>query len=140
MIFGGDRSELRQMYADAWHKHCAGEVLSSLEAQIAAVVEQHPEYHQVIAEGDVETPYTAAEGRTNPYLHMGLHLALREQVSTDRPAGIAAIQRKLQHTLIDPHDAEHRMIEVLAQTLWEAQKQNSAPDEAEYLQRLRLLS
>ena len=48
MIFGQDRNELRQMYADAWQKRVAGKVLSPLEAQIAQVVEEHPEYLSLI--------------------------------------------------------------------------------------------
>ena len=140
MIFGGDRTELRQMYADAWRKSCAQEVLSPLEVQIAEVIEQHPEYHPIIGESNVEAPFSPDDGQENPFLHMGLHLALREQVSTDRPAGIAAIQRQLLHKLGSQHDAEHCMIEVLAETLWEAQSSNSAPNEAKYLERLRRLS
>ena len=70
---------------------------------------------------------------------MGLHLAIREQVGTRRPAGIEAVHARLSRTLGDAHEAEHRMIEVLAETLWEAQRAGSAPDEAGYLERLRRL-
>lgn len=140
MIFGEDRSELRQMYADAWRKFCAGEILSPLEAQIAAVVDDHPEYQSMVTKGNIETPFTVESGQINPFLHMGLHLALREQVSTDRPAGIAAIHRNLSHKHGDPHAAEHRMQEALAETLWEAQSENRAPDEVKYVERLRQLS
>ena len=31
MIFGQNRDELRQMYADAWHKRCDGTPMSPLE-------------------------------------------------------------------------------------------------------------
>jgi hypothetical protein len=118
MIFGQDRHELRKMYAEAWKKQLAGQPMSPLELQIAAVVAQHPEYH---------------------VLHMGLHLGIREQVATDRPAGIAKIYEALAARDGDPHAAEHRMIECLAETLWEAQSANRAPDEALYLERLRRL-
>ena len=43
MIFGEDRNELRRMYQAAWQKFRGEEALSPLEAQIAQVVEQHPE-------------------------------------------------------------------------------------------------
>jgi hypothetical protein len=136
MIFGQDRSELRKMYADAWAKSQAGAVLSPLEAQIANVVAEHPEYHDVIEGNIAESDYVPEDGQTNPFLHMGLHLALREQVSTNRPSGIAAIHSKMSHKLGDLHDAEHRMIECLAETLWEAQSANQMPDENKYLERL----
>ncbi len=138
MIFGQDRNELRRMYADAWKKRIDGQVLSPLEAQIAQVIEDHPEYVDAVT-GDLELDYTVEGGHTNPFLHMGLHLGLREQVATDRPAGIADIHARLAGKTGDVHDAEHRMIDCLAETLWEAQSQNRMPDEAAYLDRLRRL-
>jgi len=139
MIFGQDRHELRKMYADAWKKQLAGQPLSPLEAQIAAVVAEHPEYHDALSGGDLDRDFTPEGGKTNPFLHMGLHLGIREQVATDRPGGIAKIHRELTARLGDPHAAEHRMIDCLAETLWEAQSTNRAPDEALYLERLRRL-
>jgi hypothetical protein len=138
MIFGQDRNELRKMYADAWQKHCGKQPLSPLEAQIAQVIVDHPEYHDAIS-GNLDRDF-AVEGReTNPFLHMGLHLGIREQVSTDRPGGVATIYSSLASKSGDAHDAEHRMIDCLAETMWEAQSQNQAPDEAEYMERLRQL-
>ena len=137
MIFGADRNELRSMYRDAWSKHREKRPLSPLEAQIVAVVEWHPEYHNDVAAGDFDRDYTPDGGRTNPFLHMGLHLGIREQVATDRPAGIASIYQALRDRTGDPHAAEHEMIEALAETLWEAQSTSGAPDEAGYLRRLR---
>ena len=139
MIFGQDRNELRKMYADAWKKQLAGQPLSPLEAQIAAVVAEHPEYHDALTDADLDRDYTPEGGQTNPFLHMGLHLGIREQVATDRPGGIATIHRELTARHGDPHAAEHRMIDCLAETLWEAQSANRAPDEALYLERLRRL-
>ena len=139
MIFSENRGDLRRMYADAWRKRVDGRPLSPLEAQIADVIESHPEYHDAVTAEDLDQDYTPEGGRTNPFLHMGLHLGLREQVATDRPAGIAAIYQGLADRLGDVHDAEHRMIDCLAETLWEAQSQNSAPDEERYLERLRQL-
>ena len=139
MIFSQDRETLRKMYTDAWAKFRRNEILSPLEAQIAEVVEQHPEYHAV-----VESPSSAEAGPSggahNPYLHMGMHLAIREQVSTNRPAGISALCAGLSERLGDRLEAEHRMMEALGETLWEAQRNNAAPDEAAYLDRLRRIS
>ena len=139
MIFGQDRNELRKMYADAWQKHCDRLPLSPLEAQIADVVEIHPEYHADVTGDDLNRNYTPDGGQTNPFLHMGLHLGIREQVSTNRPAGIAAIHKALAGNKGDAHTDEHEMIECLAETLWEAQSSNQPPDEAKYLERLRQL-
>ena len=138
MIFGQDRNELRKMYADAWNKHCAKQLLTPLEAQIAQVIDDHPEYHDAIT-GDIERDFSVDDSETNPYLHMGLHLGIREQVSTNRPAGIATMFKALAIRVGGSHDAEHRMIDCLAETLWEAQSNNMPPDEAAYLERLRHL-
>ncbi len=138
MIFGQDRNELRKMYADAWQRQLAGEPLDPLAAQIAAVVGEHPEYHQAVL-GDLNADFTIEGGQTNPFLHMGLHLSIREQVSTNRPFGIRDIFQKLAEKLNNPHEAEHRMIDCLAESLWEAQRNQQPPDEAEYLERLKRL-
>ena len=138
MIFGQDRNELRQMYASAWQKRCANEELSPLEDQIARVIEDHPEYHDAVS-GDLDREFTVEGGRTNPFLHMGLHLGIREQVATDRPAGIAAVFSTLAGRIGDPHKAEHQMIDCLAETLWEAQRHNEPPDESAFVERLRKL-
>ena len=138
MIVPQDRNALRRMYADAWQKHSEGTPLSPLEAQIAAVIAEHPEYVDAIS-GDTAEEYRPEDGRTNPYLHMGLHLGLREQVATNRPAGITQVYEAVVARTGDRHEAEHRMIDCLAETLWEAQSGNAAPDEQEYLRRLRKL-
>jgi hypothetical protein len=139
MIFGQNREELRQMYADAWRKALDGAALSPLETQIANVIEQHPEYQSALGAENIGRDYTPEEGQTNPFLHMGLHLGIREQVATNRPPGISDIYRRLVAKRGDPHAAEHDMIECLAEILWEAQSQNRAPDEEQYLERLRRL-
>ena len=140
MIFGQNRDELRQMYADAWRKRTEGKPMSALEVQIADVIELHPEYHGDVTSIDLARDYNPDGGQTNPFLHMGLHLGIREQVSTNRPAGIAEIHKSLVARNGDVHAAEHAMIECLAEALWEAQRDNRPPDEARYLERLRQMA
>ncbi|NQV86505.1 MAG: DUF1841 family protein [Woeseiaceae bacterium] len=140
MIFGQDRNELRKMYADAWQKHCEKTPLTPLETQIADVIEWHPEYHADVTSDELNKDYTPDAGKTNPFLHMGLHLGIREQITTNRPPGIGSIYSTLTAKIGDHHLAEHRMIDCLAETLWEAQSQNTAPDEQKYLARLHRLT
>jgi hypothetical protein len=142
-IFAGQsREQLRRTYLEAWRKFSAKQPLEPLEAQLAAVIAEHPEYLQWIEAGDaaLAAEFTPESGRQNPFLHMGLHLALREQVATNRPAGIADIHRKLAEKMGGAHDAEHAMLEPLAETLWEAQRNQRMPDERIYLERLRALT
>jgi len=140
MIFGQDRNELRNMYRDAWQKHCDKLPLSPLEAQIAAVIEWHSEYHADVTGENLDRDYAPGGGKTNPFLHMGLHLGIREQVATNRPAGIAQVHATLLARLGDAHATEHAMIEALAEALWEAQSNNAPPDEQKYLRRLQALA
>lgn len=136
-----DRSGLRRHYVEAWRKHRAGIPLEPLEHQLVAAIEQHPEY-QPLFEGDEQAlgrDYTPESGQSNPFLHLGLHLAIREQVATDRPAGIAAVHRELSRRLGDAHEAEHRMLEKLGEALWLSQRTGRPPDEVAYLESLRQL-
>jgi len=132
---------MRRRYLEAWRKFSAHEPLAPLEGQLAAVIAEHPEYIGWLESGDAAllAEFTPEGGRENPFLHMGLHLAIREQVATDRPAGIARLHRELTRRSENAHAAEHRMIEPLAQTLWEAQRSGQVPDELAYLERLRRL-
>lgn len=138
MIFSQDRNSLRAMYADAWRKQRDGLPLTALEAQIATVIGEHPEYEQAVT-GDLQQEFTVEGGETNPFLHMGLHLSVREQVATDRPPGIRTVFEQLATKTGDAHTAEHRMIDCLAEVMWVAQRDNQPPDEQEYLQQLRRL-
>ncbi len=139
MMFGRDRNELRRMYTDAWHKSEKGLVLSPLEAQIVTVIEEHPEYVPAVVTPNLDEDFQPTGGQTNPFLHLGLHLALRDQVATDRPTGIRTAFDALETRTGDRHNAEHRAIECLAETLWEAQRDNAPPDEQAYLERIRRL-
>jgi hypothetical protein len=138
---GQNRDQMRRMYLEAWRKFSAREPLQPLEAQLAAVIAEHPEYVTWLESGEnaLTAEFTPEGGRQNPFLHMGLHLAIREQVATDRPAGIAEVHQKLSARLGDAHAAEHTMLEALAEALWEAQRSGRPPDEQAYLERLRTL-
>ncbi len=142
-IFAGqNREQMRRMYLEAWRKFSSRLPLEPLEAQLAAVIAEHPEYIAWLESGDsaLGAEFTPEGGRENPFLHMGLHLAIREQVATNRPAGITDIHSRLSARLGDAHAAEHAMLEPLAETLWEAQRLGRMPDEQVYLQRLKNLS
>jgi len=141
MLFTQDRTRTRQLFRSVWKKHQAGTALEPLEKQIATLLEEHPHYHALLTKDDsvLDKDFTAEDGSENPFLHLSLHLALREQVGTDRPAGIASITRSLLLKHQDGHEVEHMMIEKLGLYLWEAQRQQRAPDEASYLNSLREL-
>jgi len=136
------REQLRQFYCESWDKHLKQqEKLSPLEQQIVAVVKEHPEYHTLLENKDasVSADYLPEMGDNNPFLHLGMHLGIREQVSTDRPPGMAELYQRLV-ALKGIHDAEHEMMECLAEMIWQAQQNLTQPDENSYLDCLGKIS
>ncbi|WP_456407785.1 DUF1841 family protein [Thiolapillus sp.] len=139
-MFGQDRGRLRRYYLQAWEKQLAGDPLEPLESLIAGVIQQHPEYHALLQSDDaLERDFTPEQGQSNPFLHMGMHISLAEQIGADRPPGIRDAYQKIKNKLGDAHAAEHQMMECLGLALWEAQQQNRAPDEQGYLECLKKL-
>jgi hypothetical protein len=132
------RAELRQMYVESWRKRRERLPVEPVEAQVADVVQDHPEYQPALEQGDdvLDRDFQPEAGAVNPFLHMGLHLAVRDQVATDRPPGIKAAFGRLAARHATPHDAEHVLIELLAEALWTAQRNGQAPDERAYLARV----
>jgi Domain of unknown function (DUF1841) len=133
------REQLRRAYAEAWAKHVARSPLTPLEALITDVIGAHPEYHGVVADAGTALAFEqdAAGAAENPFLHMGLHLAVREQLSIDRPPGIRELHRQLQARFGDAHSAEHTLMEALGEELFDAQRTGQAPDEQRYMTRAR---
>lgn len=138
-MFGTDRNEIRNNYFAVWKKHHDSEALTDLEKQILAVLLEHPEYHYIFNDRDkyLDKDYTPEHGETNPYLHMSLHLAIRDQVSTNRPQGVAELFGQLTKKLGDPLEAEHTMLESLMGQLWAAMQKGVDFDNESYLEDLR---
>ncbi len=135
MIFTQNREEIRRFYLEAWKKEKQGVPLEPLETQLIDIIQAHPEYHQVLEQGEdsIDWEWTPEMGESNPFLHMGMHLAIREQLSTDRPPGIRSATKKLFKQIGDGHETEHQMMECLGETLWRGQRGGKAPDEQNYL-------
>ena len=141
MLFGQNRDELRRFYVEAWRKYRDKTPIQPLEALIAEVVALHPEYHALLedAEQAITREFSAESGQDNPFMHMGMHIGIREQLSTNRPIGIVIAYERLLKKLGDRHEVEHRMIECLGQALWEAQRSGTPPDDSAYLDCLNRL-
>jgi hypothetical protein len=139
-MFGNDRDAMRRYYCQSWQKFQLKQPLDALEQQIAQVVAEHPEYHHLLTNDEraVQHTYSPEQGQTNPFLHMGLHLGIREQAATNRPFGMLALYQQLTHKF-GMLEAEHRMMECLAESLWLAQRNHTAPDETQYLKCLKKL-
>lgn len=136
-----DRDAGRRFFVEVWQKYHAAEQLQALEALVLGIILQHPEYHDMLGRENesLESEFTAEMGVTNPFLHMGMHIALKEQVDTDRPAGIKAVYQSLLKKSHNAHELEHRIMECLGESLWLAQKNNIMPDENAYMESVRKL-
>ena len=138
-MFVQDRNEARDYFFGVWDKVKNKSPLEPIEVIISDVILQHPEYHAYLDDKDAsyEKDFTPEQGTTNPFLHMGMHIALIEQVNSNRPAGINKIYTDLTTLSSSPHDVEHKMMECLGQSLWEAQRYQTPPDETKYMESLR---
>ncbi|MDR3490440.1 MAG: DUF1841 family protein [Gammaproteobacteria bacterium] len=136
-MFSNNRTEMRKIFFTAWNKHQQHLLIDGLDKQLVEIILLHPEYQSILNHPEKFQDYDF--GTENPFLHMSLHLAIREQVNTNRPLGIATIYKNLSEKLQDTQQAEHRMLECLENFLWETQQSGNAPDEKKYLMRLEEL-
>lgn len=136
MFYTQDRTEQRQFLANAWQKFLDKQILDSLETQLTQVIEMHPEYHQLIS--DIESDYFPEQGEVNPFLHINLHLSLREQLSINQPIGIQEYYRKILHKTKDPHETEHRMMDCIAEMIFSSQKNNMPMNHQAYIRCLEI--
>lgn len=134
-MFNPSRDEARRFFLEAWRKHRARELVSPLEDAAARIAAQHPEYHALLddAENALAREWTPESGEANPFLHLSLHLAVEEQLSIDQPPGLRAAFEALLARRGERHAALHDVLECLGETLWRAQKSQSAPDGAAYV-------
>ena len=136
-MFNPSREQVRQFFTDAWNRHRSGGILTPLETIAARIMEQHPEYRADLEDPEADQrEYSIEGGRTNPFLHMSMHLAIQEQVSIDQPPGIRAAYDKLAAS-VGPHETEHIIMEALGQVIWEAQRLGAPPDNEKYLDLIR---
>lgn len=134
MLFNPSRDEARQFFIDVWKKHLDHVPLTPLESLTLDVIGLHPEYHGVLeqAEQALGRDFTPESGDTNPFLHLMLHVSIREQLSIDQPPGVRREYQRITQSLQDEHAAEHALMECLGEMLWRAQRYGTPPDPAVY--------
>lgn len=135
-MYTDDRNAYRKMFFHVWQKHLKKLLLEPVEAQVLDVILAHPEYHTMLDDPDTFMSQEF-ELEENPFFHMSLHIAVREQLQLDRPAGIKHVYQTLLQKYPSSGDAEHQMTTVLAQVLHQAQQTGQAPDENDYLTKLK---
>ncbi len=132
----------RQVFWDAWQRAKNNLPLDAMQVRIARVIEMHPHYHHLFEdmESFLERDFQADDG-TNPYLHLSLHLALEEQIATRQPPEVgSALEHMMTTKGIDRHEALHLILEILAESVYVAQREGKEPDVMRYLTRVRELT
>jgi hypothetical protein len=125
---------------EAWRSRQLGLPTTALATLAADIIVIHPEYHALLASGDqaLDQNWAPAQGETNPFLHLSLHLAIEEQLSVDQPPGLAtSFRRLLALRGGDRHQALHVVLDCLGETLWRASRDQKPLDAEAYLECLR---
>ncbi|UCH53242.1 MAG: DUF1841 family protein [Pseudomonadota bacterium] len=142
MFEGASRETLRAVFFRAWQRQQRGEPLEGAEALIVRVAQLHPEYHHVLAAPDryTDQDYLPEVGKTNPFLHMAMHISIEEQLALDQPRGVRAHYQRLLQALPDEHAVQHAMMECLGEMLWQAARAGGVHSEKLYLDCLARLA
>lgn len=137
-----DRDSSRKFFLEVWEKYKKKMPLEALEQVVLDIISQHPEYHEILEKNETEIAameFLPETGMTNPFLHMGMHIAIQEQIGSNRPEGITVLYQQLLAGYASAHDLEHSMMGCLGEILWQAQRNNTMPDEMQYLKRVKQL-
>ena len=134
-MFTPSQHDVRRFFCDTFRKYRNNDVLTPLELIARDWIAQHPEYADQLS--DVEqalaADYAVESGRTNPFLHLSMHLSIAEQISIDQPPGIRAAFEQLAQRLQSEHDAHHQIMECLGEMIWNSQRSGLPPDGAAYI-------
>ena len=138
-MFSPDPADVRRFFCTAYARWRDGLPLEPLQAMAARWIAEHPEYHGDLADADaaVAAVYRVEDGRTNPFLHLSMHLSIDEQCSIDQPAGVRQALGLLAARHGALHDAQHEAMECLGEMVWASQRSGLPPDGAAYVEALR---
>ena len=134
-MFNPSQADVRRYFCAVYAKSQAGQPLEALETIASLWIAEHPEYHADLA--DVDAALAAMQqtqaGKTNPFLHLSMHLSISEQCSIDQPRGIRQAVELLTHKRNSLHQAHHEAMECLGTMLWDSQQAGKPPDGDSYI-------
>jgi hypothetical protein len=135
-MFSPSQEDVRRFFCSVHAKARTGQVLDALETLASEWLKEHPEYEPELQDADaaVGRVYDGADGQSNPFLHLSMHLSISEQCSIDQPRGIRQAVELLAARRNSLHDAHHEAMECLGQMLWESQRAGRPPDGDAYVE------
>ncbi|MES2951442.1 MAG: DUF1841 family protein [Pseudomonadota bacterium] len=134
-MFSPSQADVRRFFCSIYAKARAGSALEAIEIIANQWMDEHPEYAQDFSDIDaaLASMGEVQEGRTNPFLHLSMHLSISEQCSIDQPRGIRQAIELLTHKRDSLHQAHHEAMECLGKMLWESQQAGRPPDGDSYI-------
>lgn len=134
-MFNPSQQDVRRFFCETYRKSVAREILTPIEMIASDWIIQHPEYANDLSDihAALEAEYPVDQGKTNPFLHLSMHLSIAEQVSINQPAGIKPAFTQLTQRLRSEHDAHHVAMESLGAMLWDSQRNGTPFDGAAYV-------
>jgi len=138
-MFAPTQHDVRRFFCDAQRKNREGRPLTPLEAVASDWMRQHPEYDAELSDVDtaLAAVYDVEAGRSNPFLHLSMHLSISEQVGIDQPRGIKQAYELLAARLGSAHAAQHEVMECLGDMMWTSQRTGLPPDGDKYIDCVR---
>lgn len=138
-MFQPSQHDVRRFFCTTWRKQRDGAPLTPMEAMAADWISEHPEYHGDLAdeEAALAAVYTVEDGRTNPFLHLAMHLSIAEQCGIDQPTGIRQAVQLLAARRDGLHAAHHEVMECLGEMVWASQRSGLPPDGPAYIDAVR---
>ena len=138
-MFQPSQHDVRRFFCATWQRVRDAAPLDAMQAQAAPWVEEHPEYAADLADVDaaLAASYTVDDGRSNPFLHLSMHLSISEQCAIDQPQGIRQAVQLLAARRGSLHDAHHEVMECLGQMIWQSQRSGLPPDGPAYIDAVR---
>jgi hypothetical protein len=138
-MFQPSQNDVRRFFCGSHARWREGLPLEPMQALAVRWIEQHPEYHAELADeaAALERVYTVEDGRTNPFLHLSMHLSIDEQMAIDQPSGIRQAVELLAARRNSLHQAQHEVMDCLGEMIWASQRSGLPPDGLAYLEAVR---
>ena len=138
-MFAPSQLDVRQFFCETHARQRDGAPLTPMQARAADWIALHPEYHFELADlaAAQAAVYDVESGRTNPFLHLSMHLSIDEQVGIDQPRGIKQAVGLLASRRGSLHAAQHEVMECLGEMIWASQRSGLPPDGEKYLECVR---
>lgn len=138
-MFQPSQADVRRFFCATYARMRSGMPLEPMQAMAARWITEHPEYDADLRDetAALTTVFAVEEGRTNPFLHLSMHLSIAEQTAIDQPTGMRQALDLLAARRNSLHEAHHEVMECLGEMIWASQRSGLPPDGLAYIEAVR---